>query len=167
MGRSLHAAVGAAAWLLASLVFGVVGAVAQTPPEHGLVGVDCAAPPAWHCPDSDCQAGVVTQPGDTVELRTRRTFFLDCPSDYKPGEKVNILLSLHGFGSYANWQRNYFPAMDVRDKYHLVVITPGAPTRFWSEADDDYLHNVVDEVVAAVGKGTSTTSSWRGTARAA
>ena len=119
---------------------------------HTLLGVNCAAPPAWHCPDSDCQPGVVTQPGDTVETKTRRPFFLDCPSNYKPGQKVNILLSLHGFGSYANWQRNYFPAMDVKDKYHLVVITPGSPVRFWSEADDEYLHNIVDLVVAAIGK---------------
>jgi hypothetical protein len=120
--------------------------------SHMLLGVNCAAPPNWHCPDYDCQPGVVTQPGDTVETKTRRPFFLDCPSDYKPGEKVNILLSLHGFGSFANWQRNYFPAMDVKDKYHLVVITPGSPVRFWSEADDEYLHNIVDLVVASVGK---------------
>jgi hypothetical protein len=135
-------------------LFGAAAAVAQpaTPAPNNLMGVNCAAPPVWHCPDSDCSGATVTQPGDTVELKTRRTFFLDCPADYKPGEKVNILLSLHGFGSYANWQRNYFPAMDVKDKYHLVVITPGSPTRFWSEADDEYLHNIVDEVVAAVGK---------------
>jgi hypothetical protein len=36
--------------------------------------------------------------------------------------------SLHGFGSYANWQRNCFPAFDVKNKYKLVVITPGSPT---------------------------------------
>src|SRR5215475_4187418 len=119
---------------------------------HTLLGVNCAAPPIWHCPDTDCQSGYVTQPGNTVELKTRRTFFLDCPADFKSGDKVNIVLSLHGFGSYANWQRNYFPAMDVKDKYHLVVITPGSPTRFWSEADDEYLHNIVDLVVATVGK---------------
>ena len=87
---------------------------------------------------------MVTQPGDTVEMKTRRPFFLDCPSGYKPGDKVNIVLSLHGFGSFANWQRNYFPAMDVKDKYHLVVITPGSPVRYWSDADDDYLRNIVD-----------------------
>src|SRR5215470_2232549 len=119
---------------------------------HTLLGVDCAAPPLWHCPDTQCLDSVVTQPGGTVELKTRRTFFLDCPADYKPGDKVNVVLSLHGFGSYANWQRNYFPAMDVKDKYHLVVITPGSPTRFWSEADDEYLHNIVDLVVVTVGK---------------
>ena len=119
---------------------------------HMLLGVDCAAPPAWHCPDTECLGSVVTQPGNSVELKTRRTFFLDCPSDYKAGDKVNIVLSLHGFGSFANWQRNYFPAMDVKDKYKLVVITPGSPTRFWSEADDEYLHNLVDLVVGAVGK---------------
>jgi len=140
-------AVGAA---VSAFVGGFGAAYAQ--PAHTLMGVDCAAPPAWHCPDSDCQPGVVTQSGDTVELRTRRTFFLDCPSDYKPGDKVNIVLSLHGFGSFANWQRNYFPAMDVKDKYHLVVITPGSPIRYWTDYDDEYLHDLVDEVVAAVGK---------------
>lgn len=125
-------------------------AIAQQ--AHTLLGVNCDAPPAWHCPDSQCSSAMVTQPGDTVDLKTRRTFFLDCPKGYKPGDKVNILMSLHGFGSYANWQRNYFPAMDVKDKYKLVVITPGSPVRFWSEADDEFLHNVVDLVVATVGK---------------
>ncbi|HEY5106744.1 MAG TPA: alpha/beta hydrolase [Caulobacteraceae bacterium] len=133
-----------------TLLIGVSAASAQS--SHTLMGVDCAAPPVYHCPGSDCQSAMVTQPGDTVELKTRRTFFLDCPSDYQPGEKVNILLSLHGFGSYANWQRNYFPVMDVKDKYHLVVITPGSPIRYWSTDDDQYLHNIVDEVVGAVGK---------------
>ena len=85
---------------------------------HTLLGTNCAAPPLWHCPDKDCESSVVTQQGANVEPQTRRTFFLDCPSDYKPGDKVNILLSLHGGGSYANWQRNYFPAMDFKDKYH-------------------------------------------------
>ena len=119
---------------------------------HRLLNVDCAAPPAWHCPDAECLGAVVTQPGDTVELKTRRTFFLDCPADYKPGDKVNIVLSLHGAGSFANWQRNYFPAMDVKDRHHLVIITPGSPIRFWTADDDEYLHNIVDLVVATVGK---------------
>lgn len=117
-----------------------------------LLGVNCDQPPAWHCPDSQCSSATVTQPGDTVELKTRRTYFLDCPAGYQRGDKVTIVMSLHGFGSYANWQRNYFPAMDVKDKYNLVVITPGSPVRYWSEADDQYLHNIVDRVVAEVGK---------------
>jgi len=117
-----------------------------------LLGVNCAAPPLWHCPDRECESSVVTQPGNTVEMKTRRTFFLDCPADYKAGDKVNLVLSLHGGGSYANWQRNYFPAMDVKDKHKLVIMTPGSPTRVWSEADDEYLRNIVDMVVAAVGK---------------
>ena len=129
-------------------------ALAQAPaaPAHSLLGVDCDAPPAMHCPDTACDSNLVTQPGNTVELKTRRTFFLDCPKGFKPGDKVTVLLSLHGYGSYANWQRNYAPFYDMKDKYKLVVITPGSPTRFWSEADDDYLHNVVDLVVATLGK---------------
>ena len=142
------------AMLAVGTAFSAGLALAQAPaaPAHSLLGVDCDAPPAMHCPDSACDSNLVTQPGNTVELKTRRTFFLDCPKGYKAGDKVTVLLSLHGYGSFANWQRNYAPFYDVKDKYKLVVITPGSPTRFWSEADDEYLHNVVDLVVATVGK---------------
>lgn len=129
-------------------------ATAQTPAaaDHSLLGTNCDAPPVYHCPDATCASAVVTQPGNNVELETRRTYFLDCPTGYTKGDKVNVLMSLHGFGSYANWQRNYAPFMDVKDKHNLVVITPGSPVRFWSAADDEYLHNIVDQVVGAVGK---------------
>ncbi len=127
---------------------------AQTPTTGSatLLGTNCAAPPSYHCPDTNCDTAVITQPGNNVELNTRRTYFLDCPSDYQPGDKVNIVMSLHGFGSYANWQRNYAPFFDVKDERNLIVITPGSPVRFWSAADDEYLHNIVDQVVASVGK---------------
>jgi len=144
--RRLRSLMLSVAWLC---LFMAGTALAQ---GNTLLGVNCAAPPAWKCQDASCASAVVTQPGDTVELNTRRTFFLDCPSHYQPGDQVNILMSLHGFGSYANWQRNYFPAVDVKDKHNLVIITPGSPTRFWSEADDEFLHNIVDLVVDAVGK---------------
>ncbi len=129
-------------------------AAAQTPaaPAHALMGVDCDAPPIYHCQDASCDSAVVTQPGNTVELRTRRTFFLDCPKGYQKGDKVTVVMSLHGFGSYANWQRNYAPFLDSKDKYKLVVITPGSPVRYWTETDDEYLHNIVDEVIAEIGK---------------
>jgi pimeloyl-ACP methyl ester carboxylesterase len=137
----------AALWLL-----GWSAASAQSAGGHRLLGIDCDAPPVWHCPDTECLGAVVTQEGTAVEPRTRRPYFLDCPKGYKPGDKVNVLLSLHGGGSYGNWQRNYFPAMDVKDKYRLVIITPNSPTRVWTELDDTYLHNLVDQVVGAVGK---------------
>ena len=70
----------------------------------------------------------------------------------KPGEKVTFILALHGAGSYGNWQRNYFPLIDYKDKYRLVIATPNSPTTVWSEADDEYLHNIVDSVVAQIGK---------------
>ena len=125
---------------------------AAAPPSHMLMGVNCDAPPALHCPDEMCDSSIITQPGNTVEMKTRRTYFLDCPAGYKPGDKVNVLLALHGAGSYANWNRMYFPAVDVKDRYKLVIITPGSPTRTWSEADDDYLHNIVDDVIGTVGR---------------
>ncbi len=127
-------------------------AFAQQPAASTLLGTNCNAPPVYHCPDTACESPVVTQPGNTVEMKTRRTYFLDCPAGYKPGDKVTLVLSLHGGGSYANWQRNYAPFMDVKDKYKLVIMTPGSPTRTWSAADDQFLQNIVDSVVGAVGK---------------
>jgi hypothetical protein len=145
-------------WLKRAVTAGVLAAIGgpalaqPAPAANTLLGTNCNAPPVWHCPDTACESAVVTQPGNTVEMKTRRTYFLDCPKDYKPGDKVTLVLSLHGGGSYANWQRNYAPFFDVKDKYKLVIMTPGSPTRVWSDADDQYLQNIVDSVVGAVGK---------------
>ncbi|HEY6305989.1 MAG TPA: alpha/beta hydrolase [Candidatus Angelobacter sp.] len=117
-----------------------------------LAGAPCVAPPFLHCPDKDCTPDRVINPGPIVEMKSRRTYFLDYPCDLKPGEKVTFILSLHGFGSYANWQRHYFPILDYKDKYRLVIATPSSPTRFWSEADDEYLQNIVTSVVSQIGK---------------
>lgn len=142
------------AGVLAGTAVAAIGsAMAQAPAAPAtLLGTNCEAPPVWHCPDTACESAVVTQPGNNVEPKTRRTFFLDCPKGYKPGDKVNLVLSLHGGGSYANWQRNYAPFMDVKDKYKLVIITPGSPSRVWTAADDEYLKNMVDLVAHTVGK---------------
>jgi hypothetical protein len=137
---------------LALTAFSLVSAGAFAQQAGTLLRTNCAAAPVYHCPDRECPSTMVTQAGTNVEMKTRRPYFLDCPSDYKPGNKVTVVLSLHGGGSYANWQRNYFPAMDVKDKYKLVIITPSSPTQVWSEADDEYLRNMVDAVVGAVGK---------------
>ena len=79
------------------------------------------------------------------------------PCDLKPGEEVVFVLSLHGAGSIGNWQRHYFPIVDLKEKYRLVVATPTAataePTRRWvGEADDVFLQNVVDLVFDEFGR---------------
>src|SRR5215472_13557996 len=117
-----------------------------------LAGAPCISPPWLHCPDKDCAPDRVINPGPAVEMKTRRTYFLDYPCDLKPGEKVTLILSLHGFGSYGNWQRHYFPILDYKDKYRLVIATPSSPTRFWSDADDEYLQNMVTSVITQIGK---------------
>lgn len=117
-----------------------------------LAGAPCVTPPFLHCPDKGCSAEIVINPGPVVEMKTRRTYFLDYPCDLKPGEKVTFILSLHGAGSYGNWQRHYFPVLDYKDKYRLVIATPNSPTRVWSEADDEYLQNIVNSVVSQIGK---------------
>ena len=97
-----------------------------------FAGASCVRPPEQHCPDSGCAAQVVTSGGAVVETKTGRTYFLDYPCDLKRGEKVTFILSLHGGGSYGNWQRHYFPILDYADKYRLVIATPFSPRRVWS-----------------------------------
>jgi pimeloyl-ACP methyl ester carboxylesterase len=117
-----------------------------------FAGTTCDAAPYLHCPDKDCIGDRVINEGNVVEMKTRRPYFLDYPCDLKKGEKVTFILSLHGGGSYGNWQRHYFPIMDYKDKYRLVIATPNSPIRVWSEADDEYLHNIVNSVIEQIGK---------------
>ncbi|HKE83599.1 MAG TPA: hypothetical protein VKB50_07595, partial [Vicinamibacterales bacterium] len=128
---------------------GVVAAVAQTATAQPLQlsGSTCARPPALHCPDTGCSAQVVTSGGSVLEPKTGRTYFLDYPCDLKRGDKVTVVLSLHGGGSYGNWQRHYFPIVDYTDKYRLVVATPFSPRRVWTAEDDSYLENIVTTVI--------------------
>jgi pimeloyl-ACP methyl ester carboxylesterase len=117
-----------------------------------LAGAACTTPSYLHCPHVDCSADRVINQGPVVEMNTRRTYFLDYPCDLERGEPVTLVLSLHGGGSYGNWQRHYFPILDFKDKYRLVIATPNSPTRVWSEADDAYLQNIVESVVSQLGE---------------
>ena len=126
-------------------------AIAQEQPFRSP-GMTCSDLAYLHCPDRECSSATVVNQGNVVEMKTRRTYFLDFPCDLKKGEKVTFILSLHGGGSYGNWQRHYFPLLDYVNKYRLVVATPNAPTRAWSAADDEYLQNIVNYVIEQVGK---------------
>jgi pimeloyl-ACP methyl ester carboxylesterase len=124
---------------------------AQQPVLSQFTGSTCVRPATLHCPDKDCLGDRVMNPGQVVEMKSRRTYFLDYPCDLKPDEKVTVVLSLHGAGSWGNWQRHYFPILDYVDKYRLVVATPNSPTRTWSDADDEYLQNIVSSIVEKIG----------------
>lgn len=117
-----------------------------------FTGTTCTGSPYLHCPDSECSGATVINQGNVTEMKTRRTYFLDYPCDLKKGEAVTFILSLHGGGSYGNWQRHYFPLLDYVTKYRLVVATPNSPIRMWSEADDAYLQNIVNFVIEQLGK---------------
>jgi hypothetical protein len=143
------------AWLVVlSLLTSMVATAKTAPPE--LAGVPCEIPPPLHCPEASCPGATITNPGNATEPKTGRKFFLDYPCDLKKNEKVTFILSLHGFGSYGNWQRNYFPVFDYKDKYRLVIATPTSgnqPPHAWiSENDDAYLQNIVAMVYEQVGK---------------
>jgi pimeloyl-ACP methyl ester carboxylesterase len=91
-----------------------------------------------------------------IDEQTGRKFYLDDPDDLKPGEKVTFILNLHGGGSVGSWQRAYFPAVDYKDAYRLVIATPSAatkePARRWvGDADDAHLRNIVRYVFDKYG----------------
>jgi hypothetical protein len=138
--------------VLAGFVVAFASPASAQQPFVSIAGAPCAAPPVLHCPDADCSSDRVINQGPIVEMKTRRTYFLDYPCDLKAGEKVTFVLSLHGAGSYGNWQRHYFPIVDYQDKYRLVIATPNSPTHVWSAADDEYLQNIVSFVVDQIGK---------------
>lgn len=138
--------------VLLSVVIALAGLASAQDQPFRFAGTTCTTTPYLHCPDSECSGPMIINQGNVVEMKTRRTYFLDYPCDLKKGEKVTFILSLHGAGSYGNWQRNYFPLMDYKDKYRLVIATPNSPTRVWSDADDQYLQNIVNFVVDQIGK---------------
>src|SRR5262245_56566675 len=144
-------------WFVVTCI-ALVGCAASGPPRTEIAGSVCHAQPRYACPDAkNCDATARTFPGGATEPKSSRKYFLDYACDIKRGEKVAFILNLHGAGSIGNWQRSYFPAVDLKDKYRLVVATPTAltdqPTRRWMpEADDEYLHNLVDQVIAEFGR---------------
>ena len=150
MGRSgmagRAALLGAAGVLLVSL-----GAEAQPPGYKRCEGVGCAS------------AEMRAERGNATDTKTGRQYYLDEPTGWKPGQKVILVLNLHGAGSYGTWERHYFPAVDYKDKYKLVVATPTAATetpmvpgqpgvrRWVGEADDAHLQSIVDTAIAKYG----------------
>jgi poly(3-hydroxybutyrate) depolymerase len=159
IGKAASAVVAAGALMAA----GCASTGAATATGHAYS--NCNVQPRYACPEAkDCPAYARTFLGDATEFKTQRTFYLDYPCDLKPGEKVNFVLNLHGAGSIGSWQRSYFPAADYTSKYRMVVATPTALTvplnaqgqpgnRVWTaDADDKYLANIVDTVIAEFGK---------------
>lgn len=128
-----------------------------------LLGAPCAKPDAPRCEGLACVPGLAIK-GNATDAKTGRAFFVDYPCDLKPDEKVTLILNLHGAGSFAAWQRNYFPAADYVTKYRLVVVTPTAATesammpgqpavRHWdAAADDRFLQDLTAQAIAAIGR---------------
>ena len=135
---------------LAAFLTGPLTIHAKSAPLE-LAGVTCETPPPLHCPAANCPGPMVIEQGSAVEPKTGRRFFLDYPCNLKRGEKVTFILSLHGAGSYGNWQRHYFPIVDYKDRYRLVIATPNSPTHIWSATDDAYLRNIVSLVYEQIG----------------
>jgi hypothetical protein len=129
-------------WFALALTVAAGGTAAAQQPVR-VMGAACTA-----TPDK-----LVTEP------KTGRGYMLDYPCDLKAGEKVTFILSLHGAGASHTYQRPYFPAYEVKEKYRLVIATPFSPTRRWSSEDDAYLQNIVTSIVEQVGR-TNVQAFW-------
>ena len=137
---------------LTAVMLAAVSSISISGQAVRIEGAACDTPPVLRCPDENCAADVVTNGGPVVEPKTGRNYFLDYPCDLKRGEKVTFILSLHGGGSYGNWQRHYFPLADHVKKHRLVVATPFSPRRVWTAEDDEYLRNIVTSVIDQFGR---------------
>src|SRR4051812_48546710 len=104
------------------------GGAARSADSAKIAGSSCTAPPLLRCPEGNCAPDVMAAPGEAVEPKSGRKFYLDFPCDLKPGEKVNFILNIHGATSISAWQRQYFPALDFKEKYRLVIATPTSAT---------------------------------------
>lgn len=150
IGPRMPMSVAVATWALA------ISAHAQS-----LDDVGCSIPAPAHCGES-CSAELLGDQGNAIEPDTGREFFLDYPCDLALDEKVLFILNVHGAGSIGNWQRHYFPALDFKEKYRLVIATPtaagsgaigGRDVRMWTaETDDAYLQNIVEIVLDRFGR---------------
>jgi hypothetical protein len=139
------------AGLCGALLTALGGATVNAQPAR-VAGVTCSSQPAFRCPDGDCPRELIAQAGNARLPKSRRDFFLDYPCDLKPGERVTFVLSLHGGGMNANWHRHYFPLVDLKDKYRLVVATPTATKVLWTaENDDAHLRSIVTFVYDTFG----------------
>jgi hypothetical protein len=95
---------------------------------------------------------LVAHRGNAFLPKGNRAFFLDYPCDLKPGEAVTFILNLHGGAMIGNWHRHYFPLLNLKDKYRLVVATPSAINSLWNpENDDTHLRNIVNFVYEQFG----------------
>src|SRR5437588_8832904 len=55
-----------------------------------FAGAPCVTAPPMKCPEADCPGDRIANQGSVVEMKTRRTYFLDYPCDLKKGEKVTF-----------------------------------------------------------------------------
>ena len=141
---------GAMSWLGVSVLAALSGSVVKA--QLRVPGTTCVSPPPLHCPDANCANDLLMHPGTATVPKSRRAFFLDYPCDLKPGEAVTFVLSLHGGGMIGNWHRHYFPLIDPKDKFRLVIATPSAAKVLWDpETDDAHLRNIVDYVYEQLG----------------
>ena len=75
------------------LALAPIASMAAAEEPFRFEGTTCTPAAYLHCPDTECSAATVINQGNVVEMKTRRTYFLDYPCDLKAGEKVTFILA--------------------------------------------------------------------------
>ncbi len=94
------------------------------------------------------EAGTVSK--EKISFREKeRTYFLLVPAGIAPGQKVPLLITLHGSGQNGE---NYVSAWkDLAEKEKIVVVGPSSYDRVhWTSPEDGplFLHDIVEQVAA-------------------
>jgi hypothetical protein len=137
-------------WLAAApAAVTLAGAGSAFAADVAVPGAPCQ--PVARCTETAAKcAGLAAEPGNVAEAKSGRKFFLDYACGLKDGDEAVFILSFHGIGGSANGVRHYFPAVDYKDKYKLIIATPkSAGVAFDSQADDAYVAGVIDQVAKA------------------
>ncbi|MAP95698.1 MAG: hypothetical protein CMK07_12180 [Ponticaulis sp.] len=136
--------------LSAALALSACQTVAPAAPL-ALSAAPCTPPPVDECVRGEACGALVTEQGPAVNAVTGRNYYLDYSCGLTEGEPVNLVLNLHGGGSYGNWQRHYFPIKDFVEEHNLVVVTPNAPPQRWGEVDDEHLETIIAQMIDEIG----------------
>jgi hypothetical protein len=112
---------------LACVVLVFAGTVSAQEQPFRFAGTTCTPAPYLHCPDSECSGATVVNQGNVVEMKTRRTYFLDYPCDLKPGESATGSTNVF-------WGRDGF-TFERPGHYVVDVITMWQISEAWVGAD--------------------------------
>ncbi len=83
-------------------------------------------------------AKVDTLKVETKNLETPMDIYVVTPDNMKPGDKLPVVYTLHGYsGNYTNWLKFQPRILDMVDRYNFIVVTPDGRNSWYMDAPAD------------------------------